>query len=96
MLILVTYDVNQAYGNGAKRLRKVAKICTNYGLRVQKSVFECNVTPMEYAKLKIELKRIIDDSVDNIRLYNLGNNYTNKVDHLGVIPKFNMDDVLIL
>lgn len=40
MLMLVTYDVNTSSSAGQKRLRKVAKLCERYGLRVQNSVFE--------------------------------------------------------
>ena len=46
MNILVTYDVDTISENGQRRLRQVAKICKNYGLRVQNSVFECDVTEM--------------------------------------------------
>jgi len=41
MFILITYDVSTADAAGRKRLRKVAKLCVNYGMRVQNSVFEC-------------------------------------------------------
>ena len=34
MLMLVTYDVNTSGAAGQKRLRKVAKLCERYGLRV--------------------------------------------------------------
>ena len=38
MMVLVTYDVNTETLAGQKRLRKVARICVNYGQRVQNSV----------------------------------------------------------
>lgn len=41
MLVLITYDVNTENSAGKRHLRKVAKQCTNYGRRVQNSVFEC-------------------------------------------------------
>ena len=44
--------------SGAKRLRHVAKICLDYGQRVQNSVFECSVDPAQYVNLKNDLKRI--------------------------------------
>lgn len=44
MLILFTYDVETLTTEGKQRLRKVAKVCVNYGQRVQNSVFECVVT----------------------------------------------------
>ena len=52
MLVLVTYDVRTETREGQKRLRNVAKICENYGQRVQKSVFECLVDPQQWVKLK--------------------------------------------
>ncbi len=51
MMILVTYDVDTVASDGAKRLRKVAKECVNYGHRVQNSVFECVVTEVQYKLL---------------------------------------------
>lgn len=43
MLVITTYVVNTQNNAGKKRLRKVAKVCVNYGQRVQNSVFECNM-----------------------------------------------------
>ena len=43
MLVLIIYDVNTQNKDGKKRLRRVAKQCLNYGVRVQHSVFECVV-----------------------------------------------------
>lgn len=45
LLVLVTYDVNTEQEAGKKRLRRVAKVCVNYGQRVQNSVFECDLDP---------------------------------------------------
>ena len=45
MLVLVTYDVRTAEGGGARRLRRVAKACRDFGQRVQYSVFEIEVDP---------------------------------------------------
>lgn len=43
MMVIVSYDVNTETVSGKKRLRHVAKICNDYGQRVQNSVFECLV-----------------------------------------------------
>lgn len=40
MEFLVTYDADTTTAEGRRRLRRVAKTCESYGLRVQKSVFE--------------------------------------------------------
>ena len=59
MMILITYDVDTTITEGAKRLRKVAKECVNYGHRVQNSVFECVVTEVQYKLLYNNLQQII-------------------------------------
>ena len=95
MLVLITYDVNTEDAAGRKRLRKVAKQCVNHGQRVQNSVFECLLDAAQYAALKAELTKLIDPEVDSLRFYQLGNHYQNKVEHVGVRPAFQQDDVLI-
>ena len=52
MYILVTYDVNTMDKAGARRLRKVAKACLDYGHRVQNSVFECELSEVQLCLLK--------------------------------------------
>ena len=49
MFVLVSYDVNTQDAEGRKRLRNIAKICQNWGQRVQFSVFECILDPAEWA-----------------------------------------------
>lgn len=95
MLVLITYDVSTETAAGRKRLRKVAKQCVNHGQRVQNSVFECLLDSAQYAILKAELAKLIDPEVDSLRFYQLGNHYQNKVEHIGVRPAFQQDDVLI-
>ena len=96
MLILVTYDVDTTSLEGQRRLRRVAKECMNYGLRVQNSVFECVVDFTQYTQLKIHLKEIISESMDSIRFYNLGNNYETKVETLGLKQDINIQGELII
>lgn len=95
MLILVTYDVSVSSTGGLKRLRKVAKVCQNYGQRVQNSVFECIVDNSQYTKLKIELTELIDDELDSLRFYRLGDNYKTKVEHIGIKESIDVDSPLI-
>lgn len=83
MLMLVTYDVNTSSPAGQKRLRKVAKLCERYGLRVQNSVFELLVDPAQLATLKSELAAIIDHGHDSVRFYRLGNSYQTRIDTMG-------------
>lgn len=95
MMILVTYDINITEKGGAKRLRKVAKTCLKYGIRVQNSVFECVVDAAQYTALKNDLLQIYDETKDSLRFYRLGEKYRTKVEHYGVKQVINVEDVLL-
>jgi CRISPR-associated protein Cas2 len=72
MLILITYDIaNTETTEGSRRLRHMAKICLDYGERVQYSVFECTVDAATYEILEAKLLAEIDKRVDNLRIYRL-------------------------
>lgn len=97
MMVLVTYDVNIESEGGKKRLRKVAKVCVNYGQRVQNSVFECLVDPAQFTVLKHSLENIIDSEKDSIRFYFLGSNWERRVDTMGKDNAYHpIDDVIII
>lgn len=95
MLVLVTYDVNTENAAGKTRLRKVAKQCVNYGTRVQNSVFECILDNAQLLMLKTVLTDIIDENVDSLRFYYLGNHHKTKVEHIGVSRGINVEEPLI-
>ncbi len=96
MLVLITYDVNTETASGKKRLRKVAKQCENYGRRVQNSGFECILDQAQSVMLKQILSDIIDENVDSLRFYYLGNKYQTKVEHVGIERGIAVDQPLIL
>ena len=91
MLVLVTYDVNTETAAGRRRLRKVAKVCVDYGQRVQNSVFECLLDAAQYTMFKAKLTELIDSESD---FYQLGNHYKSKVEHVGLHPDFDQDGIL--
>lgn len=95
MMILVTYDVNTETVDGKRRLRKVAKECKNYGQRVQNSVFECLLDPVQFFNLKHTLCEIMDKERDSLRFYFLGDNWQNRVEHFGTKRGFNPEGPLI-
>ena len=95
MLVLITYDVNTEDAAGRKRLRQIARQCVNYGQRVQNSVFECLMDPAQCKALQARLCRIMDTEKDSLRFYYLGNNYKNKVEHIGVKESMDMNGPLI-
>ena len=96
MLLVVTYDVNTASTDGAKRLRKVAKLCQKYGMRVQNSVFEVLVDSAQLSVLKHEIQKVIDLDADSVRFYRLGNSYQNKIETLGKTTLVQAGQPLIL
>ena len=96
MMALVSYDVSVTDALGGKRLRRVAKACVNYGQRVQNSVFEVDVDYGTFLKLKNELEKIIDKDRDSIRIYYLGNNWKNKIEHIGAKKTYDPEGPLIL
>lgn len=95
MLVLITYDVNTETEAGKKRLRKVAKQCQNYGQRVQNSVFECLVDAAQSRQLEHLLTELVDKDKDSLRFYYLGNEWHNRVKHIGAKPSIDLEGTLI-
>ena len=83
MLVRVTYNVSLRQPSGAERLRRVAKACQDYGQRVQLSVFEIEVGPAQWTKLRARLESLIDPAQDSLRYYYLGANWRRRVEHVG-------------
>lgn len=96
MMVLVTYDVRTDTPGGARRLRRVAKICLDYGQRVQYSVFECLVDPAQWAVMRQELLDEIDLNKDSLRFYFLGANWKRRVEHVGAKPGYDPQGTLII
>lgn len=96
MLLVVTYDVDTTDAQGAKRLRKVAKVCERNGMRVQNSVFEVLVDAAQLVVLKAELSKIIDQERDSVRFYRLGNSYQHKIETMGRAPLVQAGQTLLL
>lgn len=83
MMVLVTYDVSFETESGKRRLRHIAKICQDYGTRVQYSVFECDIDPTQWVRLKAKLLSTFDEEKDSLRFYILGKNWRSKIEHHG-------------
>lgn len=96
MLVLITYDVCTEDAMGRKRLRQVAKQCVNFGQRVQNSVFECNMDMAKCREVQHRLEGIIDKEKDSLRFYYLGNNYKNKVEHIGAKASFDLEGTILI
>ncbi len=96
MLILVTYDVSTVEKAGLRRLRRVAQACEDYGTRVQKSVFECQVGQKEWVLLRDRLLREIKPDQDSLRFYFLDDKAAQRTEHHGIDCPVNLSEPLIL
>ena len=95
MFVLVSYDVNTQDAEGRRRLRTIAKICQNWGQRVQYSVFECLVDPAEWTGLRNRLVNTMDQEKDSLRFYFLGANWKRRVEHVGAKPSLDQEGPLV-
>ena len=96
MFVLVAYDVSTSTPSGVRRLSRIAKICKNFGHRVQNSVFECRVDPAQWVSLKAQLLKNYSEREDSLRFYFLGNNWDRRVEHHGANAGFNPTQDFIL
>ncbi len=95
-MLLITYDVSTETSEGRRRLRRVAKTCLNYGQRVQKSVFECQVDGMEMARLKEQLLDEIDEAEDSLRIYRIIEPLEKNREEFGTNRATDFEDTLII
>lgn len=96
MYVLITYDVDTISVTGQKRLRQVAKVCKDYGQRVQNSVFECEVTEAQFTLLKNSIENIIDEKLDSIRFYFLRRSDQRRVSTLGKVTSYDVNEAIII
>lgn len=96
MMVLISYDVNTTDISGRRRLHRVAKKCESRAQRVQNSVFEADLSYGDFMKLKDELIHIIDEKEDSLRFYYLGNNWHNKVEHIGAKTGYDPEGTIIV
>ncbi len=96
MMVLVTYDVSAESEGGQRRVRRVAKICKNYGQRVQKSVFECLIDPAQWTAMRQRLIDEIQEEDDSLRFYFLGKNWRRRIEHIGIRMDYDPEGPLVI
>ena len=96
MMVLVAYDVSVETTAGRRRLRHIAKLCMDFGQRVQNSVFECLISPAQWEMLRNLLTKEIDPKTDSLRFYFLGKNWKRRVEHVGAKPAYDPEGPLII
>jgi CRISPR-associated protein Cas2 len=96
VLIIVTYDVSTVEPAGRRRLRRVAQACEDYGTRVQKSVFECQVGQKEWVQLRARLLAEIKPNEDSLRFYFFDEKAAARTEHHGTSRPVDLTEPLIL
>ena len=87
MRVLVTYDIATADAEGRKRLTRVAKMMEGFGMRVQNSVFECDIDNAQFEKLRMKAETVLDSTKDSVIFYRMGACCSGKTLRLGVSPE---------
>jgi len=96
LMVLISYDVNLEDAAGRKRLRRIAKLCEDYGQRVQYSVFECVLNPAQWVELRSCLIKEMDRDRDSLRFYLLGANWKRRVESHGLERGYDPEGPLVV
>lgn len=96
MDILVTYDIADTENTGALRLRRIAEICEKYGQRIQFSVFECRLSPTQFARMIAEIEDAIDDRIDSVLIYRFPGNIDDAKTRFGLTQDRNLGDPWVI
>ncbi len=93
MFYLVCYDVVNN-----RRRDRVSRLLAGYGLRIQKSVFECVLTPDQYELLqrRLQTQRYLNPDEDQIRFYPIAPRHRQIVLILGQQPQRQVDDTVFI
>ncbi len=94
--MLVSYDVEVTSPGGARRLRRIARACQDYGQRVQFSVFEIDVAADQWVLLRARLLKEMDPARDSLRFYMLGAADRARIEHVGAKPAVDFGGALIV
>lgn len=91
MFYLICYDIVKD-----SRRNKTAHLLEGYGMRVQKSVFECVLNEKQLELLERKLKRYIKAEEDQVRFYPMSAHTRRKVVILGLQPNQQVDDAVFI
>lgn len=95
-MVVVSYDVDTTDKAGRRRLRRIAKICEDFGQRVQNSVFECRVDLTQWKRLQLALLDEMDPATDSMRFYYLGRNFERRIECHGAKQPPDLSKPLII
>lgn len=89
--VVICYDIHDP-----RRLARVAKISKDFGERVLKSVFECNLTPNQLDRMKSRIDDVIDHMEDSVRFYLVCEKCRACVDVFGFGPSVFQEEELVI
>lgn len=87
--VLVIYDIVED-----KRRNKMSKLLKGYGLRIQKSAFECILTRDQFSHLSKKISKIVDEKDDVVKAYIFNKSTESQV--WGEMKEYAEDEVVIL
>lgn len=91
MITLITYDITDP-----KRLNRLRGFLKDFGLRTQKSVFECDIDDIALKKIRAYCRDNLDITTDSVRIYKICNRCISKVKISGTGLKVTQLDYMIL
>ena len=91
MITLITYDITET-----KRLNNMRRFLKEYGLRTQKSVFECDIDDVAIRRIRAYCRDNLDLDKDSVRIYQICNRCMNKVVISGLGLKVTQLDYMIV
>ncbi len=94
--LLVSYDIETTTRAGQRRMRKICKLCKNYGQRVQYSIYACTVNRAQFEQLEAALLDVLDPNLDSLHLYTLPGGRNQCVRTYGLDTYLDFEDTLIV
>jgi len=91
MITLITYDITEP-----KRLNALRKFLKEFGLRTQKSVFECDIDDEALKRIRAYCRDNLDIARDSVRIYKICSRCVNKVTISGMGLKVTQLDYMIV
>lgn len=91
MITLITYDITDP-----KRLNNTRRFLKEFGLRTQKSVFECDIDDVGIKRIRAYCKDNLDLHSDSVRIYKICSRCIGKVSISGQGLKVTQLDYMIV
>lgn len=89
--IILVYDIADD-----KRRGKLFKTLEGYGIPVQFSVFECELSDEDFLLIRDKVERVIDKNEDSVIYYDLCPRCWHRIERVGIRKKIMLDDVIVV